>query len=221
MSRMLIYMTPFVLLLIPLGITIKNHKDSKILKVVEHNVKHIKLIWLFVVEWILATASVLSGLRYLSYWWDDRKFSILSLILIVVFGYIFCVYFYYLFKRIKDRIDLLFVLFMIPIGISFMFVMLPDYVPDEQSHFQRTYLVSNLNLKAIKYVYIDSDYGIQKLRSYSDVFNNLGFNFYPSYTLFEEASGYDVLVYLIPGIVRTRQNFAFIFIYMLLPRKNG
>ena len=92
MSRMLIYMTPFVLLLIPLGITIKNHKDSKILKVVEQNIKRIKLIWLFVIEWILATASVLSGLRYLSYWWDDRKFSIVSLILIVVFVYIFCVY---------------------------------------------------------------------------------------------------------------------------------
>lgn len=200
MSRMLIYMTPFVLLLIPLGITIKNHKDSKILKVVEQNIKRIKLIWLFVIEWILATASVLSGLRYLSYWWDDRKFSIVSLILIVVFVYTFCVYFYYLFKRMKDRIDLLFVLFMIPIGISFMFVMLPDYVPDEQSHFQRTYLVSNLNLKTMKYVYIDSDYSVQQLRSYSDVFNNLGFNFHPSYTLFEEASGYDVLVYLIPGI---------------------
>lgn len=96
MSRMLIYMTPFVLLLIPLGITIKNHKDSKILKVVEQNIKRIKLIWLFVIEWILATASVLSGLRYLSYWWDDRKFSIVSLILIVVFVYTFCVYFYYL-----------------------------------------------------------------------------------------------------------------------------
>lgn len=165
MSRLLIYMTPCVLLLIPLGITIKNHKDSKILKVVEHNVKRIKLIWLFVVEWILATASVLLGLRYLSYWWDYRKFSIVSLILIVVFGYIFCVYFYYVFKRMKDRIDLLFVLFMIPIGISFMFVMLPDYVPDEQSHFQRAYLISNLNIKTIKEikeVYIDSDYGIQK-----------------------------------------------------------
>ena len=87
MSRMLIYMTPFVLLLIPLGITIKNHKDSKILKVVEQNIKRIKLIWLFVVEWILDTASVLSGLRYLSYWWDDRKFSIVSLILIVVWKY--------------------------------------------------------------------------------------------------------------------------------------
>ena len=62
------------------------------------------------------------------------------------------------------------------------------------------YLVSNLNLKAMKYVYIDSEYSVQKLRSYSDVFNNLGFNFHPSYTLFEEASGYDVLVYLIPGI---------------------
>lgn len=200
MSRMLIYMTPFVLLLIPLGITIKNHKDSKILKVVEQNIKRIKLIWLFVIEWILATASVLSGLRYLSYWWDDRKFSIVSLILIVVFGYIFCVYFYYIFKRMKDRIDLLFVLFMIPIGISFMFVMLPDYVPDEQSHFQRAYLISNLNIKTIKEVYIDSDYGIQKLKSYAEVFNNFGFNFHPTYTLFEEASNYNALVYLVPGI---------------------
>ena len=79
MSRMLIYMIPFVLLLIPLGITIKNHKDSKILKVVEQNIKRIKLIWLFIIEWILATASVLSSLRYLSYWWDDRKFSIIYL----------------------------------------------------------------------------------------------------------------------------------------------
>lgn len=43
MSRMLIYMIPFVLLLIPLGITIKNHKDSKILKVVEQNIKRIKI----------------------------------------------------------------------------------------------------------------------------------------------------------------------------------
>ena len=206
-------MTPFVLLLIPLGITIKNYKDSKILKVVEHNIKRIKLIWLFVIEWILATASVLSGLRYLSYWWDDRKFSIVSLILIVVFVYIFCVYFYYLFKRMKDRIDLLFVLFLIPIGISFMFVMLPDYVPDEQSHFQRTYLVSNLNLKAMKYVYIDSAYSVQKLRSYSDVFNNLGFNFHPSYTLFEEASGYDVLVYLIPGIAIGIGKFLHLSLY--------
>lgn len=145
---------------------------------------------LFIFEWILSTCFILIGLRYVSLWWYHSLIHIGYLIFFILDSYIFIMFLLYLFKRINKRIDLLFVYFMIPLGLAFTFAMLPDFVPDEQSHFQRAYLLSNFDFRQGINVYVDSDYAVQKIKSYDELFKMFYINFHPSYTLQTEAANY-------------------------------
>lgn len=98
------------------------------------------------------------------------------------------------------KIDLLFVYFMIPLGLAFTFAMLPDFIPDEQSHFQRAYLLSNFDFRQGINVFVDSDYGVQKIKSYDELFKMFYINLHPSYTLQTEAANYHFITYLVPAV---------------------
>lgn len=201
MEDILVYSSPIFFLAIIFFYMIRNCKFVNIINVYIEKINGYKNTFLFVIEWILSTVLILLILRYLSLWWDHKQISLLSLLFVIILGYTFCIYFYCLFNKFKDSIDLQFVLFMIPMGLVFLFLMFPDFVPDEQSHFQRAYLISGLNFKTITDVYIDSDYSIQKIHSYSDIFKHIYININPTFTLHREAANYNFVVYLIPAFV--------------------
>lgn len=161
----------------------------------------IKNIFLFIVEWILYLCVIYFFLKFLTLYYYQNIFSFSSLILMIIFISVFVLYFLCLFEKNKSSIQNLFVLFAIPIGLTFMFFVLPDFVPDEPSHFQRAYSVSNFNLTSSIHVMIDSDYAAKKLTDYSQILPSIYFTTgHVRLEQFHEACSYNFILYIFPAL---------------------
>ena len=101
----------------------------------------------------------------------------------------------------KNDLSKLFIIIMIPIGLTFLMCMLPDYVPDEQAHFQRAYQVSWFHLSTGIHGMIDSDYAIMKFSDYKNIFSYININPNPTYKMYHEACTYNFICYILPAIV--------------------
>lgn len=160
-----------------------------------------KNIFLYIVEWILYLCVIYFFLNFLTVYHYQNIFSLCYLFLLVFSISIFTVYFLILFFKNKDCIQNIFVLIMIPIGLSFLFLMLPDFIPDEPAHFQKAYLTSNFNFTSSIQVFIDSDYVVQEIKNYSEILPSIYFDFGSSnYTEFNNACGYNFILYLLPAL---------------------
>ncbi len=161
----------------------------------------IKKVFLYIVEWILYLCVIYFFLNFLTIYYYQNIFSISSLIFLVVFISAFVLYFLILFEKNKSSIHNLFVLFAIPVGLTFLFFVLPDFVPDEPSHFQRAYSVSNFNLTSSIHVMIDSDYAAKKLTNYSQILSSIYFTTGPvQLEQFHEACSYNFILYIFPAL---------------------
>lgn len=161
----------------------------------------IKKVFLYIVEWILYLCVIYFFLNFLTIYYYQNIFPISSLIFLVVFISIFVLYFLILFDKNKSSIHNLFVLFAIPVGLTFLFFVLPDFVPDEPSHFQRAYSVSNFNLTSSIHVMIDSDYAAKKLTNYSQILPSIYFTTGPvQLEQFHEACSYNFILYIFPAL---------------------
>lgn len=161
----------------------------------------IKNIFLFIVEWILYLCVIYFFLKFLTLHYYQNIFSFSSLILMIIFISVFVLYFLCLFEKNKSSIQNLFVLFAIPIGLTFIFFVLPDFVPDEPSHFQRAYSVSNFNLTSSIHVKIDSDYAVKKLTDYAQILPSFYFKSDPiQLEQFHEACNYNFILYIFPAL---------------------
>lgn len=189
----LLFLVPMLLVSVP----VSRMWDSE---EVRRTLQKIPKAVLFLGEWIGSTIVILLFLRFASEWWYDCTFNIFYWVVGNIAGSIWLIYLIQMYRTFQDRLDLVFALVMIPVGIAFTFFMLPDYVPDEQAHFQRAYLVSNLNLKPLTNVSIDAEYGVRKLSDYKKIFTYCHFNFRPEYQVLEEAANYNFLVYVIPAV---------------------
>lgn len=189
----LIFFVPMLLLAVSVSKMWKS-------ETVRRKLQKIPKVVLFMGEWIASTIVILLFLRFASEWWYNCSFHILYWAMGMLAGSIWLIYLIQLYHAFEERLDLIFAMIMIPVGIAFVFLMLPDYVPDEQAHFQRAYLVSNLNLKPMSEVLIDAEYGIRKLSDYKKIFTYCHFNFQPEYHMLNEAANYNFLVYVIPAV---------------------
>ena len=161
----------------------------------------IKKVFLYFVEWILYLCVIYFFLNFLTIYYYQNIFSICSLIFLVFFISVFVLYFLILFDKNKSSINNLFVLFAIPVGLTFLFFVLPDFVPDEPSHFQRAYSVSNFNLTSSIHVMIDSDYAAKKLTNYSQILPSIYFTTGPvQLEQFHEACSYNFILYIFPAL---------------------
>ena len=168
----LLFLVPMLLVSVP----VSRMWDSE---EVRRTLQKIPKAVLFLGEWIGSTIVILLFLRFASEWWYDCTFNIFYWVVGNIAGSIWLIYLIQMYRTFQDRLDLVFALVMIPVGIAFTFFMLPDYVPDEQAHFQRAYLVSNLNLKPLTNVSIDAEFGVRKLSDYKKIFTYCHFNFRP------------------------------------------
>lgn len=160
----------------------------------------VKTIFIFVLEWVLSTLFILVSLHQISQFYYYSNLNIISSISIVLLGGVLISYIYLLFLKFRDSLEMIAVIFLIPIGLMFLFGVLPDYVPDEQAHFQRAYAVSNFRLDASLDVAINSDYGIKKFSDFKDIFSYFYIDNNPSYAIYHEACSYNFLLYILPSI---------------------
>ena len=128
-----------------------------------------------------------------------NDFNILLLLLISIVGGLLILYIGNLVFIFRNRIEMLFVILFIPLGISFVFFILPDYVPDEPAHFQRAYAVSNFIFDSSLDVSINSDYEIKKFADYSKIFSHIYLEQNPTFNMYHEACSYNFMAYIFPA----------------------
>lgn len=168
---------------------------------IQQKLDKVKTVFLYIIEWIVYVCVIFFFLNFLSIYYYENIFSFSSLILLVAFTAFFTLFFLFLFNRNNDSIHNLFVTVMIPLGLTFLFLMLPDFVPDEPSHFQKAYLTSNFNFTSSIHVWIDSDYAVQGLKKYSDILPYIYIDFGPrEYIEFNGACGYNFIIYFLPSL---------------------
>lgn len=160
-----------------------------------------KNVYLYIIEWILYLSVIYFFLKFLAIYYYQSNFILTDFVLFVIFTSLFVLYFLFLCDKNKNSIQNLFVLFAIPIGLTFLFFILPDFVPDEPSHFQRAYSVSNFNFTSSIHVMIDSDYAVKKFKDYSQILSSI---YFTSGSLqleqFHEACGYNFILYVFPAL---------------------
>lgn len=100
--------------------------------------KNINII-LFIVEFLLSIFSIFFLYKYSIHNSDIYCYLFYISVVLLVIDMIF------LLKSFYKKLEYLFLIFIIPIGFGYMFLMIPDYVPDEISHIHRTYSVAEFN----------------------------------------------------------------------------
>lgn len=69
--------------------------------------------------------------------WNVKYLLVFGTLLVIIIGII-----WYICRKYKDKIEKVFISFLIPIGMLFVFFIAPGYVPDEQAHIWRAYQIS-------------------------------------------------------------------------------
>lgn len=160
-----------------------------------------KMIFSYVIEFVLSTISLVLLFKCFILYHYSNTFNLIYYILWIASLSLLISILYKLAKENKNDLSKLFIIIMIPVGLTFLMCMLPDYVPDEQAHFQRAYQISWFHLSTGIHVSIDSDYTFARFSNYKDIFSYIYVNTNPTYSMFHEACAYNFICYILPAIV--------------------
>lgn len=107
-----------------------------------------------------------------------------------------------LLQKYKNNIPMLFLIIAVPVGLTYIFAMLPEQVPDENAHFAKAYLTSTFNFTSTTDFKITTNFNSFGIKNYNDILPAV-FNFdnYQSLKISHEACAYNFILYIIPGIV--------------------
>lgn len=155
----------------------------------------------YIIEFVLSVVSLVLLFQcfILYHYWHN--FNVILYVLWIISLSILILSVYKMINNSKNDLSKLFIIIMIPVGLIFMMCMLPDFIPDEQAHFQRAYQVSWFHLSTGIHGLIDSDYSIMKFSSYKNIFSYINFNPNPTYKIYHEACAYNFTCYIIPAVV--------------------
>ena len=160
-----------------------------------------KMIFSYVIEFVLSTISLELLFKCFILYHYSNTFNLIYYILWIASLSLLISIIYKLVKEKKNDLSKLFIIIMIPVGLTFLMCMLPDYVPDEQAHFQRAYQVSWFHLNTGIHVSIDSDYTFARFSNYKNIFSYININPNPTYKMYHEACAYNFTCYIIPAMV--------------------
>lgn len=160
-----------------------------------------KLIFHLFLEWILTLVGVVFFLILADSVGYYQSVNYLAFIAAWLTGTVDVIYIFRMLRMHKDRIENIFLILMIPIGIVFMFFLFPDFIPDEQSHFMKAYLTSTFEFSGTYAGNIYGEYQTKGITSFHELLQL--FYFGADTTLntgFSEACSYNFLVYIIPAL---------------------
>lgn len=160
-----------------------------------------KMIFSYVIEFVLSTISLALLFKCFILYHYSNTFNLIYYILWIASLSLLISIICKLVKENKNDLSKLFIIIMIPVGLTFLMCMLPDYVPDEQAHFQRAYQVSWFHLNTGIHVSIDSDYTFARFSNYKNIFSYININPNPTYKMYHEACAYNFTCYIIPAMV--------------------
>lgn len=155
----------------------------------------------YIIEFVMSIISLVLLFQCFIFYHYWHNFNVILYVLSIVSLSILIIVICKMINNSKSDLSKLFIIIMIPIGLTFLMCMLPDYVPDEQAHFQRAYQVSWLHLNTGINGMIDSDYAIMKFSDYKNIFSYININPNPTYKMYHEACAYNFTCYIIPAMV--------------------
>ena len=173
---------------------------QKQFKLDEQAIKHPFL--LVFIEWLISMIFIFSLLRCLDSLFYTYSYHFFEFILSGLSGLVLIAYVILLLIEYKNKIEMLFLIVMIPLGILFMFFIFPDYVPDEQSHFMRAFSTSTFDFSGTYEGYIYGDYAVKKITDIHTLLNEFYLGADTTLNVpYYEACSYSFVTYLIPSIV--------------------
>lgn len=176
-------------------------KHEKVKLYFKEKIDRINQLFLFVIEFIFWLLNIFIFLNIASKYTYESIIPVVLSISFVVLLSLFINYFVFLFIRFREDIPSLFVICMIPIGLSMMFLVLPDFIPDEQTHFQKAYAISCFDFSSLISVNVDIDYRPMKHLDYSQILSDINLaSFNNEVVTFNEACSYDAILYFLPAM---------------------
>lgn len=159
-------------------------------------------IFYLVSEWLAFLALLYVFLNFFCSWVYAQQINLFYLVLFVYFLGIFIFAFLMLLQKYKNNIPMLFLIIAVPVGLTYIFAMLPEQVPDENAHFAKAYLTSTFNFTSTTDFKITTNFNSFGIKNYNDILPAV-FNFdnYQSLKISHEACAYNFILYIIPGIV--------------------
>ena len=178
-------------------ILVKTQKIEELKRTIQL-VKH--PLYLFVIEFVLTLFSIISFLFVIDAIFYHNTISFIAIVFFVIVTACTLVYVLELILQYRNKPEKMFLTLMIPIGLAFMFCMLPDFVPDEQSHFMKAFLTSTFDCSGSYEGYMYGDYAIKKITDYHTLLSEFYIEKDTSLTLyFDSACSYNFLIYIIPA----------------------
>lgn len=144
---------------------------------------------------------LLLGIGFYASYTYKGNIDFIGLYLFVFITIIWSTFIYFMIKKYRHSIEDIFAILAIPVGLSFVFLILPDQVPDEHAHFAKAYLTSTFDFSNNVDVKITEVYGTLKLRNYNDILPSIfQLGNYADTITYNHACPYNFLLYIIPSI---------------------
>ena len=101
----------------------------------------------------------------------------------------------------RKKTEMLFLTYMIPLGIVYMFLLYPDFVPDEQSHFMKAFNTSMLNFSADIRGVTYGDYSVKGIETVHDLLQSFYIGADTTLNVvYDSACSYNFLIYIVPAL---------------------
>lgn len=206
-----------VITLILLCISIR--KTKKYINIMDHCIDKLigkKLI--YPIEVVLFFSLMMVFLNAFVDLWYLRNFNLMLWTLTFLLASIAIVYFVELLFRFEHRVERLFVVIAIPIAIGYLFLMVPNSIPDELVHFTKTYLTSQFQWGSYPYSEIPDSMTVLVNYNYKEwqelLFSKTNYDsVIPTVTC-----SYNFILYLIPSIgfmIGRLLQVSIVFAYLL------
>ena len=189
----------FIILL--LAMLTFSYLEKGIVRKIDRVIDNLHKVWIFIWEWLSFLGLLYVFLQVFTSWYYEEKINMVTLILFVIILTLFLFILGLLFVKMKNNIADIFVLLCIPIGLCFVFLILPGHVPDEPVHFAKAYLTSQFDFSYTRDFKITSQYYEITIKNYNGIIPAIfTTDNYQSLMLCQDACAYHFILYLASSI---------------------
>ncbi len=144
-----------------------NKKLDKIYKIID------KYCIAYVIEVVVFFLVILSLMNAVYDFYYLKELSVITVFAVILSEGIFLAYFLLLVFRSKKEIAKLFLILGIPLAMLYLFMVIPNGVPDEVTHFGKAYYMSTGHLENVSEFYLPKSYDGKTYYSYKFLYDNL------------------------------------------------
>lgn len=159
-------------------------------------------LWLsIIVEMLSSIACVISAMTVYDSITNQHQLNLLAVFLAVISLIILSSLVIYHTFKYRKRTEIMFLTYMIPVGIVYMFLLYPDFIPDEFCHFMRAFKTSMLDLSPSGTGAVYGEYVNRSIGNVHDLLKSFYFGADTTLNVkFDAACSYNFIIYIIPAL---------------------